>query len=56
MRLNKTEREEFRRRVKIFISQMENTEIVNQSKKEGYPRKTKYDTINRMELEGTIND
>ena len=56
MRLNKTEREEFRRRVKILIPQMEKFEIVNHFQKEGYPRRTIYDTINRMQLGGKIND
>ena len=29
---------------------------MNHFQKEGYPRKTIYDTINRMQLGGTIND
>ena len=33
---------------------MEKSEIVNQ--KEGYHRRTIYNTINRMQLERTIND
>ena len=56
MRLNKTELEEFRRRVKILIPHMEKSEIVNHFQKEGYPRQTIYNTINRMQLGGTIND
>ena len=40
MRLNKTEREEFRRRVNILIPQMEKSEIENHFQKEGYPRRT----------------
>ena len=40
MRLNKTEREEFGKRVKILIPQMEKSEIVNHIKNEGYPRRT----------------
>ena len=57
MRLNKTEREEFRRRVKILIPQMEKSKIVNHFQKEGYPRRTIYDTIIRMlQLGLTIND
>ena len=48
MRLNKTEREESQKRVNISIPQME--------KSEGYPRRTIYDTINRMQLGGKIND
>ena len=35
---------------------MEKSEIVNRFKKEGYPRQTIYDTINRMQFGGTIND
>ena len=56
MRLNKTDREEFRIRVEILIPQMEKSEIVNHFKIEGYPKQTIYDTINRMQLGGTIND
>ena len=56
MRLNKTDREEFRKRVKILIPQMEKREIVNHFLKEGIPRRTIYDTINRMQLGGTIID
>ena len=50
MRLNKTDREEFRRRVKILIPKMEKSEIVNQFQKEGYTRQTIYDTENRIQL------
>ena len=56
MRLNKIDREECRRRVKVLISQMEKSEIVNHFQKERYPRRTIYNTINRMQLGGTIND
>ena len=56
MRLNKTYQEEFRRKVKILIPQMEKSEIVNHFKKEGYPRQTIFNTINRMQLGGTITD
>ena len=56
MRLNKTEREQFRRRDKILIPQTEKSDILNHFKKEGYPRKTIYNTINRMQLGETIND
>ena len=48
MRLNKTEREEFRKRVKILILQMEKLKIVYHFKKEGYPRKTIYNNINQF--------
>ena len=56
MRLNKTEREEFRKRVKMLIPQMKKSKIVNHFQKEGYRRRTIYDTINRMQLGGKIND
>ena len=56
MRLNKTEREEFRRRVKMLIPQMEKSKIVNHFQKEVYPRRTIYDTLVSMQLAGTIND
>ena len=52
MRLNKTEREEFRRRVKNLIPQMEKLEIVNQFQKVVYPRRTIFNTINRMQHGG----
>ena len=56
MRLNKTNREEFWRRVKILIPQMEKSEIVNLFQKEGYPKKTIYDNINSVQFGGTINE
>ena len=56
MRLNKTEREEFRKKVKILIPQMKKSKIVNHFQKEGYPRQIIYNTINRMQFGGTIND
>ena len=37
MRLNKTEREALRKRVKILSPQMEKSEIVNHFQKEGSP-------------------
>ena len=37
MRLNKTERESLRKRVKILIPQMKKSEILNHFQKEGYP-------------------
>ena len=55
MRLNKTDREEFRKRVKIFIPQMEKSEIVNHFKKK-ITQDNLCNTINRMKLGGTIND
>ena len=39
MRLNKTDREEFRKRVNILIPQMEKSEIVNRFKKKVTPDK-----------------
>ena len=41
---------------KILILQMEKSEILNHFKIEVYPRRTIYDTINRMQLGTTIND
>ena len=49
MRLNKTEREDFRKVVKILIPQMEKSEIVYHFQKKGFPRKTIYSTINCMQ-------
>ena len=46
MRLNKGQND----------GQMEKSEIVNHFQKEGYPRRTIYDTVNGMQLGGTIND
>ena len=56
MRLNKTEREALRKRVKIVIPQMEKSEIVNHFQKEGYPRRTIYNTINRFQNEESTED
>ena len=53
MRLNKTKREEFLKRVNILIPQMEKSNILNHK---GYSRQTIYDTLNLMQLGGTIND
>ena len=50
MSLNKVDREECR---KNLILKMKKSEIVNHFKKEGYPRQTVYDSINRFEKEGT---
>jgi hypothetical protein len=49
MRLNKTERESLRKRVKILIPQMKKSEILNHFQKEGYPQRTIYNTINRLQ-------
>ena len=35
---------------------MKKSEVVNHFQKEGYPRQTIYNTVNRMQLAGTIND
>ena len=40
----------------MLIPQMEKSEIVNHFNLEGYSRRTIYNTINRMQLGGTIND
>ena len=34
---------------------MKRSKIVNHFQKEGYPRRTIYDTLNRMQLGGAIN-
>ena len=51
MRLNKTDRDEFRKRVNILIPQMEKSEIVNYFSKESYPQ-TKLSMIIVCNLEG----
>ena len=56
MRLNKTDQESLRRRVKILIPQMEKSEIVNHFQKEDYPRRIIYNTINRSHNEESIED
>ena len=56
MRLNKSDREEFRRRVNILIPQMEKSEIESHFQKEGYPMRNIYNTITRVQLGRTIND
>ena len=56
MRLNMTERESLRKRVEIVIPQMKKSEIVNHFQKEGYPRRTIYNTINRFHNEESIQD
>ena len=56
MRLNKTERETLRKRVKILIPQMEKSKIVNHFQKESYPRRTFYNTINRFHNGESIED
>jgi len=42
--------------VKILIPQMEKSEILNHFQKEGYPRRTIYNTINRFQNEESIKD
>ena len=39
-----------------MVPQIEKSEILNHFHKEGSPRRTIYNTKNRMELGGTIND
>ena len=56
MRLNKTERESLRKRVEIVIPQMKKSEIVNHFQKEGYTRRTIYNTRNRFQNEESIKD
>ena len=48
MRLNVNEREGLRKRVLNLIPQMKKSEIVDHFVKEGLPKSTIYDTINRM--------
>ena len=50
MRLNKTEREEFRKRVNILILQMKKSETVNHLEKECHPRQTTNDSISHKNL------
>ena len=45
MRLNKSEREEFRKIVKILIPKMEKSEFANYFQQEGNPRRTMHNTI-----------
>ena len=52
MRLNKIEREALRKRVKILILHMGKSEI----QKEGYSRRTIYNTINRFHNGESIED
>jgi hypothetical protein len=56
MRLTSAEREVLRKNVKNLIPQMEKLDIVNHFKKEGYSRKTIYNTIDRMNGEGSFKD
>jgi flagellar biosynthesis regulator FlbT len=56
LRLNKTERESLRKMVKILIPQMKKSEILNHFQKEGYPRRTIYNAINRLQNEESIED
>ena len=56
MRLNKTERESLRKRVEIVNPQKKNSEIVNHFQKEGYPRRTIYNAINRLHNGESIED
>ena len=56
MRLKKTERESLRKRVEIVIPQMKKSEIVNHFQKEGYPRRTIYNAINRLHNGESIED
>ena len=48
MRLNKTERESLRKRVKILIPQMKKSEIVNHRR---LPRRTIYNALNSLHNE-----
>ena len=56
MRLTSAEREVLRKNVKNLIPQMEKLDIVNHFKKEGYSRTNIYNTIDRMNGEGSFKD
>ena len=56
MCITEAEREVLRKNVKNMIPQFKKTEIVNHLKKEGYKERTIYNTIERMEDEGSLND
>ena len=56
MKLNVADRENLRKRVKILIPQMKKSEIFKHFGKEGIARTTIYNTINRMQNEGSIKD
>ena len=56
MRLNKTDREEFRKNVKILILQTKNSEIVYPFKKKVTPRKSINDSINRLQQGWTVKE
>ena len=56
MRITEAEREVLRKNVKNMILQFKKSEIVNHFKKEGYKERTIYNTIQRMEDEGSLKD
>ena len=56
MRLNKTERESLRKKVEFVIPQMKKSEIMNHFQKDGYPKRTIYNTINRLHSGESIKD
>ena len=56
MRINVADREYLRKRVQILIPKMKKSEIVKHFEKEGIARQTIYDTINRMQNEGSVKD
>ena len=56
MRLNKNSRETLRKRDKILIPQMKKSEISNHFQMEGYPERTIYKTINRLQYGESIKD
>ena len=56
MRITEAEREVLRKNVKNMIPQFKKSEIVNHLKKEGYKEWTIYNTIERMEDEGSLKD
>ena len=56
MGLSVTERENFRKAVKNMISQMTKSDLVAHFTKQGIARSTIYNTINRIQNEGPIQD
>ena len=56
MRITEAEREVLRKNVKNMIPQFKKIEIVNHFRKEGYKERTIYNTIERMEDEGSLKD
>ena len=56
MRITEAEREVLRKNVKNMIPKFKKSEIMNHFKKKGYKERTIYNTIERMEDEGSLKD